>query len=171
MSGTQPRTPLIPSVIEDLKRKGFNQSQIAAMHGVTRQAVSWQKTVYGGSVSTRQVVNKAWPYTTTNLHGKSKPFQRLRDHGEYMRQLSFKGMSAEKERNLKKWWKKLHDEDVVLEFDPTIEPYPGMAGGGFRYVPREASDGDLLIRVNKYTNLTPQGEVIWRWPPNIESLI
>ncbi|QBJ00259.1 immunity repressor [Mycobacterium phage Pharaoh] len=166
MSGkTHARQALLPSVIEELRRKGFNQSQIAEMHGVTRQAVSWQKQTYGGSLTTRQIVNKAWPFKTTNLHGKSKPYQRLRDHGEFMRTGSFKTMSEEKTRNLKKWWKKLRDENVVLEFDPNIPPQPGMAGGGFRYVPRLPSDGDLLIRVNEYTTLTDEGELIWCWPP------
>ncbi|UJD20912.1 immunity repressor [Mycobacterium phage Zimmer] len=165
------RTPLIPSVIEDLKRKGYNQSEIAEMHGVTRQAVSWQKQTYGGSVTTRQIVNKAWPFKTTNLHGKSKPYQRLRDHGEYMRKLSFRDMSDEKTRNLKKWWKKLRDENVVLEFDPDIPPQPGLAGGGFRYVPRRIEDENLIIRVNEHCNLTDEGELIWCWPPDIESLL
>ncbi|AXH48844.1 immunity repressor [Mycobacterium phage Steamy] len=167
----QSRLPLTPSEIENLKRRGFNQSQIADLHGVTRQAVSWQKVTYGGSLTTRQIVNRTWPFKTTNLHGKSKAFQRLRDHGEYMRTGSFKGMSEEKVRNLKRWWKRLLDEDIVVEFDPSIEPYAGMAGGGFRYVPRRPEDDDLLIRVNKHTNLSEEGEMIWCWPPDIDSLL
>ncbi|ASR86715.1 immunity repressor [Mycobacterium phage Snape] len=165
------RQPLIPSVIEDLRRRGFNQSQIAEMHGVTRQAVSWQKKTYGGRLTTRQVVQQAWPWETTKLHGKSKAYQRLRDHGEYMRQGSFKGMSADKVQRLKSWWRMLRDDDVVLEFDPSIEPYPGMAGGGFRYVPRRLEDEDLLIRVNEHTNLTEEGEMIWCWPPKLDQLL
>ncbi|QNJ55860.1 immunity repressor [Mycobacterium phage PainterBoy] len=78
------RAPLIFSVIEDLRRKGYNQSEIADMHGVTRQAVSWQKKTYGGRMTPRDIVREAWPFETTNLHGKSVPFQRLRDHGEFM---------------------------------------------------------------------------------------
>ena len=54
------------------------------MHGVSRQAVLWHKQTYGGYLTYRQVVNKAWPWKTTNLHGKSKVYQRLRDHGDYM---------------------------------------------------------------------------------------
>jgi len=78
------RKPLIFSEIEALRRPGHSQSEIAAMHGVSRQAVSWQKQTYGGYLTYRQVVNKAWPWKTTSLHGKSKVYQRLRDHGEYM---------------------------------------------------------------------------------------
>ncbi|APC46194.1 immunity repressor [Mycobacterium phage StarStuff] len=165
------RAPLIPSVIEDLRRKGYNQSEIAEMHGVTRQAVSWQKKTYGGRLTTRQIVQQAWPWQTTKFQGKSKAYQRLRDHGEYMRVGSFKTMSEDKRKRLLSWWKMLRDNDLVVEFDPNIEPYPGMAGGGFRYVPRTIEDDDLLIRVNEHTNLTDEGEMIWCWPPDIEELL
>ncbi|AXH46809.1 immunity repressor [Mycobacterium phage Acolyte] len=165
------RAPLLPSVIEELRRKGYNQSQIAEMHGVTRQAVSWQKKTYGGRLTTRQIVQQAWPWQTTKAHGKSKAYQRLRDHGEYMRVGDFSTMSEDKKKRLLSWWKMLRDKDVVLEFDPNLPPEPGVAPhGGFRYVPRKASDDDLLIRVNKYTNLTEQGEMIWCWPPDIPTL-
>ncbi|ASR86173.1 immunity repressor [Mycobacterium phage BobSwaget] len=171
------RRPLTLSEIEDLRRKGFNQSQIAQMYGVTRQAVSWTKKTYGGRLTTRQIVQELWPFETTKMHGKSKAFQRLRDHGEYMRTLSFKGFSAEKKQRLIRWWKMLRDQNLVLEFDPAIEPYPGMAGGGFRYVPREERDDDLLIRVNEHTKVEDDGkldmraELLWKWPPNVEELL
>ena len=165
------RQPLVFGVIEELRRKGYNQSQIAEMHGVTRQAVSWQKHQYGGFLTTREIVRRAWPWQTTNRHGKSPAYQRLRDHGEFMRRGSFKEMSFEKERRLRNWWKHLRDEDLVVEFDPSIEPYEGMGGGGFRYVKRKSTDGDLLIRVNEHTNLTDEGELIWCWPPDLDELL
>ncbi|QDP44655.1 immunity repressor [Mycobacterium phage NothingSpecial] len=166
------RQPLTLSAIEDLRRKGYNQSQIAEMHGVTRQAVSWQKKTYGGRLTTRQIVQEAWPWQTTKLHGKSKAYQRLRDHGEYMRVGSFRTMSEDKKKRLLSWWKMLRDNDLVLEFDPDLPPEPGVAPyGGFRYVPRTDADDDLLIRVNEHTNLTEEGEMIWCWPPDIDSLL
>lgn len=158
------RAPLIFSVIEDLRRQGHNQSEIAEMHGVTRQAVSWQKHTYGGHLTPRQIVNKAWPWVTTHDHGKTAPYQRMRDHGEFMA-TGGRGMNDVKIRRLKSWWKKLRDENVVLEFDPNIAPYEGMKYGGFRYVPRTIEDDDLLIRVNEHTDLTDEGELIWCWPP------
>lgn len=171
MSGkSTTRQPLVFSVVEELRRKGFNQSEIAEMHGVTRQAVSWQKKTYGGRLTPRQIVNKAWPFRTTDLHGKSKAYQRLRDHGEF-RATGGREMNEDKVKRLKSWWRKLRDENVVLEFDPSIPPAPGMAGGGFRYVPRTIDDEDLLIRVNEHTNLTDEGEVIWSWPPDIDQLL
>jgi hypothetical protein len=165
------RAPLLFSTIEDLRRKGFNQSRIAEMHGVTRAAVSWQKKTYGGHLAPRQIVNEAWPWVTTHEQGKAAPYQRLRDHGEWMA-TGGKGMSDQKVRRLKSWWRKLCDEDVVLEFDPSIPVIAGMGTvGGFRYVPRDIKDGDLLIRVNEHTNLTEEGEMIWCWPPDIDSLL
>ncbi|AMS00875.1 immunity repressor [Mycobacterium phage Conquerage] len=175
MSGkTKPtRAPLIFSTIEDLRRKGHNQSEIAEMFGVTRQAVSWQKKTYGGRMTPRDIVREAWPFETTNAHTKSQPYQRLRDHGEYQ-QTGGKGMSDNKLMRLRAWYRKLRDEDVVLEFDPSIPPGPGLAGGGFRYVPRDiVIDGtDLLIRVNEHTApLDEKRELIWSFPDDLEEFL
>lgn len=159
------QTPLLFSVVEELRRKGYNQSEIAEMHGVTRQAVSWVKVEYGGHLTPRQVVNKAWPWKTTNLHGKSKAYQRLRDLGEYMATAG-KGMSDDKLIRLKSWLAFMRDNDYVLEFDPELPPEPGVSPrGGFAYRKRVKSDGDLLIRVNEHTDLSEAGRVIWCYPP------
>lgn len=158
--------PLLFSVIEELRRKGYNQTQIAEMHGVTRQAVSWHRRTYGGELTPRQIVNEAWPWVTNNEHSRTKGYQRMRDHGEFMA-TGGKGMSDEKMARLRSWWRKLRDEDVVLEFDPDLPVVPGVAPrGGFAYQPRLDSDGDLLIRVNEYTDLSDEGRRIWCWPPD-----
>lgn len=167
------RAPLLFSTIEDLRRKGHNQSEIAEMHGVTRQAVSWQKKTYGGRMTPRDIVREAWPFQTTNAHTKSQPYQRLRDHGEFQTS-GFKHMSDNKIMRLKAWWRKLRDEDVVLEFDPSIPPGPGMAGGGFRYVPRDiVTDGlELVIRVNEHTApLDEKKSLIWSFPHDLEDIL
>jgi len=159
------KAPLVFSVIEDLRRKGYNQTEIAEMHGVTRQAVSWHKQQYGGHLTPRQVVNKAWPWKTTNEHGKSTLYQRMRDHGEYMA-TGGKDMSDNKLGRLRSFYQMLRDDNVVVEFDPTLPPEPGVSPyGGFALRKRKKSDADMLIRVNEYTELTEQGEMIWRFPP------
>ncbi|QGJ90217.1 immunity repressor [Mycobacterium phage SheaKeira] len=175
MSGKyQPsRAPLLFSTIEDLRLKGHNQSEIAEMHGVTRQAVSWQKKTYGGRMTPRDIVREAWPFATTNANTKSQPYQRLRDHGEFQ-QTGGKGMSDNKMMRLRAWWRKLQSENVVLEFDPDIPPSPGLAGGGFRYVPRDLDvDGpELLIRVNEHTApLDEKKKLIWSFPDDLEDLL
>ncbi|QFG08654.1 immunity repressor [Mycobacterium phage Vanisoa] len=167
------RAPLLFSTIEDLRRKGHNQSEIAEMHGVTRQAVSWQKKTYGGRMTPRDIVREAWPFQTTNTNTKSQAYQRLRDHGEFQT-AGFKGMSDNKIMRLKAWWRKLRDEDVVLEFDPNIPPGPGLAGGGFRYVPRDiVVDGlELVIRVNEHTApLDEKKRLIWSFPHDLEDIL
>ncbi|QBP32283.1 hypothetical protein SEA_NOELLA_74 [Mycobacterium phage Noella] len=39
------------AIIEDLRGKGYTQSDIARMYGVTRQYVSWIKHYYGGRLT------------------------------------------------------------------------------------------------------------------------
>ena len=161
---------LTKAVIESLKAQGFNQSEIAELYNVSRQAASWHMRTYGGEKSPRQIVNEAWPWKTTAGHGKATAYRRLRDHGEFM-QTGGGGMSEDKLDRLKKWWKKLRKENLVVEFDPSIPPIPGIASrGGFAYRARTVDD-DMLIRVTEFTELTEEGEMIWRWPPDIDSLI
>ncbi|WP_231748648.1 hypothetical protein [Mycobacterium sp. M26] len=160
------RIPLIFSEIEALRKQGDNQSEIAEMHGVSRQAVSWHKQTYGGYLTYRQVVNKAWPWKTTNLHGKSKVYQRLRDHGKYMLTQG-SGMSEDKLTRLRSWWRKLRNDDhnLVVEFDPALPPLRGVSPhGGFALRQRAPEDLDLLILVNENTTLTEGGRRIWCWP-------
>jgi hypothetical protein len=159
------KTALALSVIEELRRKGYNQSEIAEMHGVSRQAVSWHKIVYGGFMTTRQIVNKAWPWKTTVPHSKASAYQRLRDLGEYQA-TGGHGMSEDKLKRLKSWLNFMRDNNFVLEFDPELPPEPGVSPyGGFAYRKRKASDGDLLIRVNKHTEMSEEGHMIWCFPP------
>lgn len=162
---------LTKEVIEQLKAKGFSQSDIAAMYGVTRQAVSWHLKTYGGTLSTRQIVNEAWPWKTGHGHDKAVPYKRLRDHGEFM-QTGGQGMNEDKLKRLRSWWKKLRDENLVVEFDPSIPPIKGLSPhGGFAYRDRTLEDDDLLIRLNEHTTLTEEGEMIWCWPPDIDRMI
>lgn len=158
------RQPLIFSEIEELRRAGYNQTEIAKLHGVTRQAVSWQKRTYGGAETPRQVVNASWPWETTHAHSCTKTFQNLRSHGEFML-TGGRGMSEDKRSRLEAWWRKMRRENLVLEFDPNLPPEKGVSSvGGFAYRPRQVSDGSLLIRVNELTTLTERGRAIWCWP-------
>lgn len=159
------RIPLTLSSIEELRRKGYNQSEIAEMHGVSRQAVSWHKVVYGGSLTPRQIVGKSWPWKTSDLHGRSKAYQRLRDLGEFAA-TGGKGMSEEKLSRLRAWLRFMREHNYVLEFDPELPRVPGVSPyGGFAYRKRRKTDGDLLIRVNEHTDLSEEGKMIWRFPP------
>ena len=151
--------------IRQLKDQGFNQSEIAEMWGVTRQAVSkmWQK--YDGTPTIRQKVAEALPFKVADQFNRAYPLQELRDHAEYMIVGNVDRFSDIRRNRLTSFYKKLRDEDLVVEYDPAIPPDPGVCKtGGFAYRPREPRDGDLMIRVNEYTNLTEYGETLWKFP-------
>ncbi|BCP02492.1 helix-turn-helix domain-containing protein [Mycobacterium intracellulare] len=152
------------AIIEALKSKGLNQSEIAERFGVTRQYVSWIKHTYGGRLTPREQIMQEWPFQVPVRMGNTGPFKRLRDHGEFVATNGI-GMSHDKLSRLRGWYRKLRDENLVVEFDPSIPPIEGVSPvGGWAYRKRRKSDGDLLIRVNKHTRLTEKGRMIWRLP-------
>jgi hypothetical protein len=164
---TTPRTApaLSLAVIEDLKNKGYSQSEIAEMFGVTRQYVSWIKHTYGGRLTPREVVLQHFPFEVSAEQSQSSPYRRLRDHGEYVT-TSGVGMSQDKLKRLRSFYRKLRDGDLVVEFDPNLSPVPGVSSrGGWAFRVRVPEDGDLLIRVNEFTDLTDEGRTIWQFPP------
>jgi uncharacterized protein (DUF433 family) len=167
MKYTVKDTKLSVAVIEDLKRQGMNQSQIAELFGVTRQHVSWIIHTYGGRLTPRQEILKHWPFTVSARMGQATPFRRLRDHAEYVA-VGRKNLSEDKITRLRAFYLKLHDNNLVVEFDPDIPPIPGISrGGGWAYRDRQPSDADLLIRENEYTDLTAVGRELWRFPTEL----
>jgi hypothetical protein len=76
--------PLTIAIIEELKAKGLNQSQIAARFGVTRQAVSWHRRTYNGVLTPReQLLEAHFPWKVSGRHLRTSPYRQLRDHGEW----------------------------------------------------------------------------------------
>jgi|688.fasta_scaffold841459_2 hypothetical protein len=152
------------ALIEQLKRQGYTQSDIARMLGVTRQAVSWHKHTYGGSLTPREEALKHFPWQVPAPFAQAAPYRYMRDHAEYMA-TGGKGMSGYKLKRLRAFYRKLN-KGLVVEFDPSLPPEPGVAHtGGFAYRTRKKSDGDLIIRVNEHTVLTDEGKLLWRMPP------
>lgn len=159
------RAHLSLSLIEDLKRKGMSQSDIARLYGTSRQAVSWHKVTYGGTLTPREQARRHFPWQVPAEMNQASPCRRLRDHGEYM-VTGGVGMSQDKLRRLRTFYRQLREEQQVVEFDPSIPPHPGVAHtGGFALRPRSEEDLDLLIRVNEHTQLSPEGRDIWKFPP------
>jgi hypothetical protein len=152
------------SIIEDLKNKGFSQSDIARMYGVTRQHVSWIKHTYGGRLTPREKALKHFPFKVPTDQTNASPYKRLRDHAEFVATSGI-GMSADKLKRLRTFYRNLRENDLVVEFDPNIPPEPGASiTGGWAYRHRTPEDGDLLVRVNEHTTLTGDGRSIWRLP-------
>lgn len=154
------------AIIEALKNKGLNQSEIAEVYGVTRQHVSWIKHTYGGRLTPREAAMKEWPFKVPVHMGNTSPYKRLRDHLEYVATGGL-GMTEDSLKRLQGFYNKLRDNNLVVEFDPSLPPIPGVSGsaGGWAYRKRRKSDGELLIRKNKHTNITEKGMMIWRFPP------
>lgn len=160
------KTGLTPTVIESLRNKGWSFSDIAREYDVTRQYVSWIRTNYKGvSETPREQAKKMFPWNVSAEFHRSSPHMRLRDHLEYM-VTGGKGMSDRKLTLLRGFYKKLREEGLVVEFDPTIPPSPGIYTGGWAYREREESDGELIIRVNHLAReLTDEERIVWRFPP------
>ncbi|ATL70741.1 hypothetical protein [Nocardia terpenica] len=155
-------------IVEQLKGEGMSQAEIARLYGVTRQAITDVKRRSGGySTTPREDALKHFPWKVPGSRAvpmaMQKPYRNMRDHAEYM-VTNGEGMSAEKLKRLRGFYRKLHSENVVLEFDPNIPPSPGIGIGGFAYRARTPEDGDLIIRVNEHTTLTEEGRRIWTFP-------
>jgi hypothetical protein len=156
---------LTPAVIEELKRKGHNQADIARMFGVTRAYVSKVKLQVGNySRTPREIAMDHYPWTVGARFNGASIERRMRDHFEYMA-TGGRGMSEDKLKRLATFYRRLQEENVVVEFDPALPPCEGANNGGFAYRPKLDSDGELIIRVNCHTNLTDVGKTLLRFPP------
>lgn len=156
---------LSPAIIEGLLNAGLTQSDIARIFGRTRQAVSDMARKYSIPRPERQqLLERHFPWNVPAELSQQAPYRRMRDHGEYIA-TEGKGMSEDKIKRLRSFYKNLRDNNLVLEFDPEIPPVPGVSNrGGFAYRKRRKSDRGLLIRVNEYTHITEEGRNIWTFP-------
>lgn len=149
--------------------EGVSVVDIARMFNVSRT------TVYNylpSKKETRTPYQEAlaqFPWDVPASMKRSAPYYRMRDHGEYMA-TDGDGMSLDKLERLRSFWKKLRDYKLVLVFDPSLPPMPGLSNaGGFAYLPREPRDKNRLIRVNEHTKLTPEFDLIWVLPEEEET--
>lgn len=154
-----------PAIIQALLNTGVTQAGIARMFGVSRQAIHDTCIRYGLKRQTRQeMLADVWPFKVPVELSNQYLFQLLRDHAEYML-TNGKGMTEDRLKRLRSFYRRLRDEDLVVEYDPDIPPEPGVSPqGGFAYRQRRKSDRGLLIRVNGHTNTTEQGRDLWKFP-------
>lgn len=156
---------LTPAVIQSLRTKGYNYAQIGTFYGITRQAVSAMAKKYGGITPTpREEARRFWPFRVPAHFQRSMINQRLRDHLEYQI-CNGKGMSERQLYLLRLFYQKIRNENLVVEYDPSIPPSDGVYTGGWAYRPRETMDGKLLIRVNHHTlPMDDEMRRIWQLP-------
>lgn len=155
-----------PSEISALKAKNYSQRQIAKILGVSPSYITWIAREYGGVVpSPRDTKNEMWPWAVPSEFRTAAPALRLRDHLD-VASGGGKNLSPKRRALLRGFYKRLLENNEVVEFDPTIPPHEGVFTGGWAYRPRTEADGELLIRVNEYTKpLTERMKLIWRFPP------
>ncbi|PFW99016.1 hypothetical protein CJ469_05616 [Nocardia farcinica] len=76
-----------------------------------------------------------------------------------------KGMSEARIKRLRTFYRKLIENNWVVEYDPNLPPVEGVSSkGGWAYRPREEKDGNLIIRVNEYTTLTDYARTVYVLP-------
>lgn len=143
---------------------GMFYAEIGSVFGVSRQAVYDLLTRTGGVPKTpRHRAKNALPW---DIHGEmvnAAQYQNILRHLE-AQQGGLARMSKEKRRKLRGFYRTLSEHNVVVRFDPSLPPLPGQAYGGFEYVPRKESDGNLIVRVDKHTKLPRNGRELWALP-------
>jgi hypothetical protein len=167
MGKVRGQTPLTLDLYQSLRSKGFNDSQIAGVVQLSPQSVSRFKNKHARDLRTpREVAKDAWPMEVPYRFVQCSPYKRLRDHLEYMAS-GGKGMAEYKLKRLRWFYNRLLDQDLVVEYDPSIPPNSYANTGGWRFVEREDSDGDLIIRVNQHVKMTDLAWVMFSVPPDL----
>ena len=154
--------------INELLIKGWTQQAIADHFGVSFQAVSNMRHRYETVAywSPREIaLREAWPWKVLADQTRTNTYKNCRNHLEFM-STDGVGMSDAKIKRLRGFYKFLKENNVVVEYDPTIPPIDGVSGtfGGWAYRPRVESDSDLIIRVNEHTEMTEEAWVMWTFP-------
>lgn len=174
---------LTPQLVREIRTrnrdrhgKPISYAEIGRRWGLSRERVRQLDKENPDRIRTpRQVVMENFPWTVPTKFHNANIHKRMRDHAEYMA-TGGKGMAPRLLKMLREWYNTLESYNVVVEFDPNIEPSDEFGGhrghiksvssyGGFAYRVREDSDGDLIIRVNEHTRLTAEGKRIWVFPP------
>lgn len=147
-------------VLIELLLQNKNQNEVAAYFDVTRQAVSdFMKRHNITRELKRAEAMKFYPWDTGTQFNDAWENRLMRDHMEFMA-TGGEGLQPWKIDRLRAFYRRLVNEDVVVEFDPAIPP-PGVNGsgtGGFAYRSREERDANLIIRVNAHTTLSEEGK-------------
>lgn len=151
--------------------KKFTEAEIGALWGLSKARVSQIKNLAPGDTSQtlRQQATRHFPWKLTNSASNSNLARCLRDHLEYVflqgKSVSPPSdMSPRKLRDLASFYRKLETENVVVEYDPTLPAVAADRVAGWILRPRQKSDGDLIIRVNKYATMTEEAYILFRRP-------
>lgn len=150
---------MTPDTIRFFRDQGRSDAWIGRLFGVTRQAVSKMAKAYGLPKSKHRIARDSAPFLVNAKMNRATVAQRLRAHRLYVMFPDSHGLTDKEISRLRSFYEKLKNEGLVVEFDPTIPPNPGVsAQGGFAYRKRETRDGDLLLRLNEHTYVEDEYE-------------
>jgi hypothetical protein len=139
-----------------LYRDGKSDVEIAEMFGVTYQAVNLRLVAMGirrapFRAKVAGILESAWPIEETG-RGKFVEKSRHRDLCSFLRVRLGDTVTSRQRWAAERFERALRQGDCVMDFQPDAsEPFP--------YVPREASDGRLVIRWPEGREL-PEGELL-----------
>lgn len=163
-----PGERMTPQRIDELRRKGMTQNQVAKFFGVSRQAVSKMKHRYGNFTETpRERILRNYPFQHGGEHNQSVLFRRLKEHGLYIAGGAW-ALSKAQRRDLNRFYHRLRSQSLIVEYDPNTLPSPGNKYGGYSLVPRTKDDNpNSLVRKNTHTTITEEAERFgfWNFPP------
>jgi hypothetical protein len=139
-----------PDVVFELRGAKVAVPRIAKEFGVSRNAIykilRSRPDLLEYKYRNDQVRLSPWKDVDVETHGKSVQRQYVAHHIEYMLSKGV-GMDDYKLRKLRYFWKELGDpQDLVLTYNPYEKPNQWSSTGGWRYEPKQDSDGDLIIR-------------------------
>jgi len=159
-----------PSTILEYRNKGWSDAKIGRFFGVSRQAISAKAAHYGLPKSKHRVARDSAPFLVPETWNRATAAQRLRAHRMYVLFPDSHGLPDDEISRLRSFYEKLKNEGLIVEFDPTIPPNPGISpNGGFAYRKREPRDRNLILRLNDYTYVEDSYEgshyyEVWSFP-------
>jgi len=155
-------------VVRQLLESGdYTITSLAAAMGVSKQTISYHAQKAGWR-SPLAVAREQIPWSNMPSEAKAAtPYQRLVQHLEYVA-AGDKFLGEGIRSRLRNWYvNTLMEFSVVVEYDPDQPPTPNQKFGYWRYVPRVAADGELILRRNEHTELTPEQEVWFQMPERL----
>lgn len=150
---------MTPQRIDELRRMGLTQNQVALFYGVSRQAVSKMKHRYGNFTETpRERIIRNYPFSHDGSYNSSVLFRRLKEHGLYIAG-GPRALSTGQRLSLRRFYNRLRSGSLIVEF---------RLDGGYSLVPRTKDDDPMsLVRKNEHTIITEEAERFnfWKFPP------
>lgn len=159
---------LSPELINQLLAQGWRKIDIANAYHVDKSTISYHLSKLPPEERYKtpvQLAHESIPRTWREAPARFRDanvYTMIRFHLEFV--ATGKLTSESKRARLRRFYDRLEDYNVVVEFDPTIPPTLNMETGGWRFPQRTEADGDLIVRLNKYTDIREEDLDLWRMP-------